>query len=142
MPLKKPLKIFLVNDNAFCIAMEQQLLFHYGYADISVFTSSSSCFNSLALQPDVILLDVTMESDGMGILKKIKNTNPDIYVVVLSFAEENATAEIALQLGAFDFIIREENPGEKMNKVLLKIEQIQSMLGDNSGSIFKRPGTN
>lgn len=137
MTFKKPLKIFLVNDNAFCLAMEHQLLLHHGHQDITVFTSSSGCFESLGQRPDVILLDINMELDGISVLKRIKKSNPDIYVVILSCADENVPAATALQQGAFDVVLREDKPGDKLNKVLLKIVQIQSMLGNNSGSVFK-----
>ncbi len=125
-------KIFLLNDNLFSLALEQQQLENYGYTDITSFTSSSDCISSFASEPDVILLHNSIESgQGQEILKRIKRSNPHIYVVITSSSNDKDIADGSLRHGAFDFVLGEDIQKDKLKMVLLRIMQIQSMLNNN-----------
>lgn len=130
--LNNRLKIFLLNDNLFSLAMEQQLLENYGYTDITSFTNSRECINSFGNEPDVILLHKSIESgSGLEILKHIKTSNPHIYVVITSSSNDKGIADGSLQHGAFDFVLGEDKQKDKLRQVLLRISQIQSVLYNN-----------
>jgi len=69
--------------------------------------------------PDLILLDIWMPGiDGLETLKKIKQTQPQQLVVMMSGHGSIETAVKATRLGAFDFI---EKP-LSLEKVLLSIQ--------------------
>ncbi len=56
-------------------------------------------------KPGLILLDIWMaQADGIGLLKEIKNKEPDINVVMISGHGNIHTAVTATKFGAFDFI--------------------------------------
>ena len=56
-------------------------------------------------KPELVLLDIWMpQVDGIGLLKEIKNQEPDINVVMVSGHGNIHTAVTATKYGAFDFI--------------------------------------
>lgn len=57
------------------------------------------------LEPDLITLDVEMpEMDGIETLVRLKETAPDVGVVMVSSLTQADTTMKALELGAFDFV--------------------------------------
>jgi DNA-binding NtrC family response regulator len=129
------LKIFLVDDDPFCLNLYQQYLNSIRYDDITCFNNGPDCLNFLIQQPDIIFLDHGMDNlSGLEVLKKIKRFNPDIYVVFLSGQENIATAVSALKYGAFDYIVKGDEQLENIAKVLGKVSEIKELLK------VKRPG--
>ena len=56
-------------------------------------------------KPGLVLLDIWMpQTDGIGLLKEIKNKEPDINVVMISGHGNIHTAVTATKAGAFDFL--------------------------------------
>ncbi len=54
---------------------------------------------------DVVLLDIRMpDTDGISVLREIKNRNPDIEVAMVTAYASVDTAGNALRLGAFDYL--------------------------------------
>jgi polysaccharide export outer membrane protein len=132
-------KIFLVDDDAFCLNVYRRHLAKLGYNNISVFENGSDCLNNLTENPDIIFLDHGMsELTGIEVLKRIKRFNPDIYVVFLSGQEHIETAVNALKYGAFDYIVKGEMELDNMTKVLAKIAEIREMLRKSNPNTFKR----
>ncbi|BAV06893.1 polysaccharide export outer membrane protein [Filimonas lacunae] len=139
METSNPVKIFLVDDDAFCLHVYQQHLTKLGYSNLSLFESGADCLHHLTENPDIIFLDHGMrELTGIDVLKKIKRFNPDIYVVFLSGQEHIETAVSALKYGAFDYIVKGELDLENMTKVLAKIAEVREMLRKNNPNSFRR----
>lgn len=129
MKANKPFKIFIVDDDLFCLNIYEQHLHNMGYFDISLFESGTSCLNNLTKQPDIIFLDHGMDAlNGEEVLKKIKRSNPNIYVVFISGKEDLETAVNSLRYGAFDYIVKGQNDGKRIEQVLERIHQIKEML--------------
>jgi len=63
-------------------------------------------------KPSLVILDVKMpDIDGMEVLKQIKDTCPQLPVIVLTGAGTHRIAAEALKLGAADFIVKPINAG-------------------------------
>lgn len=117
------LKIFVVDDDEFCLSLYEQQIYSLGYTDVSTFKNGNECIESLSFKPDIILLDHGMENfNGYEVLKKIKKVNPDIYVVILSGQEDLALISDALHFGAFDFIVKSNKDIVNIQSVFEKIE--------------------
>ena len=92
------MKIFLVDDDDFCLTLYEQQLYSLGYPQVRTFKNGYDCLNNLCESPDIILLDYGMENfDGFEVLKKIKKINPDIYVVIISGQEDFSLITKTLQ---------------------------------------------
>lgn len=54
--------------------------------------------------PDVVVLDLRMPGiDGMEVLRKVRQTNPDVRIVILTGHGTEVTEEEAKKLGAFHY---------------------------------------
>jgi len=58
--------------------------------------------------PDLILLDLRIpgEMDGIGLLKEIKTTRPEIQVIILTAYGNIGSAVEAIKLGAYDYLAK------------------------------------
>jgi DNA-binding NarL/FixJ family response regulator len=73
------------------------------------------------LRPDIMILDISLNGpDGIEILKNIRNTDPDLPVLVLSMHDEAIYAERALRARANGYIMKQE----ATEKVLVAVRRI------------------
>jgi DNA-binding NtrC family response regulator len=58
-------------------------------------------------RPDLILLDIGLpDISGMDLLKKVRETEPDITVIMVTAVDEVKTVVEALKLGAYDYLVK------------------------------------
>lgn len=71
---------------------------------------SASAMSSIqALQPDVILVDISLKNEsGLELVKTLKNQYPDLAVIVISMHDEALYAERALHAGARGYVMKRE----------------------------------
>lgn len=132
-------KIFLVDDDAFSLALYEQSLRNLGYQSIRTFGNGTDCLNALIEKPQVIFLDHNMDNlSGFEVLKKIKRFDPNIYVVMVSGQENMQQALDSLRFGAFDYLIKGDNEVEKMHSVLTRIDRIQEILKKKNPNFFNK----
>ena len=135
----KKFKIFLVDDDPFCLSLYEQHLVNLGHSDVTTFDNGTDCLNSLTDTPDIIFLDHNMDVlTGFELLKKIKRFNPNLYVVMISGQDNMKTAVDALKYGAFDYIIKGDREEEKIEDVLKRITEIQHELKKSRHSLLKK----
>src|ERR1043165_152139 len=83
-------KVFVVDDSEFESSMLQDYLTTNTMHKVQVFGTGEECINHLVEEPDVIVLDYTLNSikenaaDGAQILTSIKKIDPSIHVIMLS----------------------------------------------------------
>lgn len=59
------------------------------------------------LHPDVLLLDLSMpDLDGIAVTRKVKESQPDLYVMILTLHEDEALLRTALKAGASGYILK------------------------------------
>jgi DNA-binding NtrC family response regulator len=128
-------RIFIVDDNQLTLAVYQKYLYNLGYTNVLVFENGTDCLNSITQQPDVIFLDYNIESaNGLDVLKGIKESNPNIYVVFISGQKDVQTAITSLHFGAYDYIVKGENDTNRIKEVLDKINERRHLQIMNSKS--------
>ncbi|MBN2009868.1 response regulator [candidate division KSB1 bacterium] len=77
-------------------------------------------------QIDLTFLDVKLPGkDGVEILKAIKDTTPDITVIMISGHATVQTAEQTLKIGAFDYIKKPLNL-EKVEEIICYVDLLHS----------------
>ena len=82
-------------------------------------SGAEGILSARSFRPDVVLLDVWMPGeDGLVVLEKLKRSDPELVVVVMSGHGSVETAVRAIKLGAFDFL---EKPLH-IDKLLLMLE--------------------
>lgn len=122
MSVRNTLKLFLVDDDVFCLNLYQQFLNKLGYEDISCFSGGQDCLDSLNLHPDIIFLDYNMEGlNGISVLQSIRVFDKNITVVFISGQENVEVAVDALKYGAFDYIVKSKITPETLKNTIDRI---------------------
>jgi len=74
----------------------------------------------------LVILDIMMKDmDGFEVLKKIRESNPEVPVMFLSARQEEYDKVLGLGLGAEDYVTKPFSPGELMARVKVQLRRIQ-----------------
>jgi DNA-binding NarL/FixJ family response regulator len=72
-------------------------------------TEADAMAATARLQPDVVIVDITLETgSGLELLKNLKAAHPQVRTLVLSMHDESLYAERALHAGARGYIMKRE----------------------------------
>jgi DNA-binding NtrC family response regulator len=86
---------------------------------------------SAAKRYDIMLIDVKMpEMDGLTLLKKIKETDADTAVVMMTAHGDIRDAVEAMKLGAYDYLLKPFDL-EELNLNIEKLVQLQTLAMEN-----------
>lgn len=119
---------FIVDDDPFVGLIYKKHLSNLGYTNLHHFQSGVECLDNLHLNPQVVLLDHQMSQvNGFEVLKKIKRSNPDTAVIMVSGQEDMATALNALKYGAFDYIIKDNTETSRIENALGRLAKLRSL---------------
>jgi DNA-binding NtrC family response regulator len=125
---KEAFKIFILDDDVWYGSM----LYHYLSLNpeyvVKRFDSTTKFFAHLHENPDVITLDYSLpDSDGATVLKRIKEVNKDIQVVIISGQEDVGTAINLLKNGAFDYIVKDDDTKDRLWNTILHLKEISGL---------------
>ena len=104
---RKGAKIFIVDDE---LDMTENLVELFGEAGHETLVETDSTKAAAAIKqemPDLVITDLRMPGlDGMGLLEKIKASQPDLPVIVLTGYASVDSAVEAMQKGASDYLAK------------------------------------
>ena len=133
MKNENKIKLFLVDDDAlFLKSLEIEFLQH-GDFSIETFTTGELCLENLSQNPDVIILDYHLDGidknamNGIEALDKIKASNPNIPVIMLSSQDKIEVAVNCIHHKAFDYIVKSETAFMRLQKTIETIFQYKKM---------------
>jgi len=112
--------------------MEIEFLQH-GDFTIETFATGERCLENLSGNPDVIILDYHLDGidktamNGVETLDKIKATNPDIAVVMLSSQDKIDVAINCMHHRAFDYVVKSETAFHRLQKIITAIFSYKKM---------------
>ncbi|MDZ7698824.1 MAG: sigma-54 dependent transcriptional regulator [Deltaproteobacteria bacterium] len=110
--------ILVVDDEASILQSLEGILSDEGYEPVCVKSGSEALEKIEESIPDLILLDIWMpELDGIETLKRLKQSYPQVEVLMMSGHGNIETAVKATKMGAYDFI---EKP-LSLEKLLLSV---------------------
>lgn len=122
------LKIFILEDDTWYGSMLQHYLSLNPDFEVKRFESAKEFFSKLHELPDVVTLDYSMpDMDGDLVLKKIKDSYPNIQVIIISGQEDVGTAINLLKSGAFDYIVKDEDTKDHVWKSLMHLSEINGL---------------
>ena len=120
--------ILVVDDKEPICHLISELLEDIGF-DTRIATSSQECLKSFRKEmPSLVILDIWLHDpsmDGLQILDHLKQTNPEVPVVIMSGHGTIEIAVQAMQRGAVDFIEKPINVGRLTNVVRNVMELVQ-----------------
>jgi DNA-binding NarL/FixJ family response regulator len=104
-------RVFLVDDHP--LVREHLRALIAREADLAVCGEAEDAPSALALireqVPDLVILDISLKrSNGLELIKSLKELRPNLPVLVLSMHDEMLYAERSLRAGAMGYITKEE----------------------------------
>ncbi len=117
-------KIFVVEDDElFAKILKHHLSLNSEY-EVEIFTKGKTCLENLYKNPSVITLDYYLpDISGMDMLKKIKEFNPDLPVVIVSGQQDISTAVELLRRGVYDYILKDEDTKTRLWNIMKNIRE-------------------
>src|ERR1035437_7668921 len=127
------IKLFLVDDDAFFLkSLEIDFLERADFS-IETYSSGELCIDNLSHCPDIIVLDYYLDSidktamNGLETLDKIKASNPNIPVVMLSSQDKIDVAIECMHHKAFDYVVKSETAFMRLQKIITSIFRFKKM---------------
>jgi len=116
------IRLMIVDDHEI-VRMGMRALFELE-PDISVVGEASNGAEAVAkvgvLDPQVILMDVRMPNmNGVEACRDIKNTHPNVYVLMITSHDDAKAAEDSLLAGASGYLIKNANRAELLKAIRL-----------------------
>src|SRR5580693_7890250 len=121
-------KVFIVEDDMWYGSMLEHYLTLNPEYEVKRFESPGDFFAHLHEVPDVVTLDYSLpDSDGTEVLRKIKEFNPEVRVIIISGQEDVATAINLLKNGAFDYIVKDDDTKDRLWNSILHLREISDL---------------
>ena len=112
-------KVLLIDDEPW-ILKDMEMLIDWGKFNFEVIAkitdSDQAIYMIKKYQPELIICDIRMPGlNGIELMKKVKKRFKDIFVVFVSAYSEFNYAKQAIELGAFDYILKPTDESELSN---------------------------
>lgn len=118
------IKLFLVDDDVvFLKLLEIEFLEHADF-DIETYVTGELCLENLSNNPDFIVLDYFLDGidktakNGIDILDKILEINPEIPVIMLSCQDKIEVAVDCMHHKAVDYVVKSETSFIRLKKII------------------------
>ena len=117
-----PSRVLVVDDERLIRWSLEQTLEKLGY-DVETAEDGARAVAAVREEsPDVLLLDLKLpDTDGIQVLRQVKESHPDIQVIIMTAYADVGTAVEAMRLGAYDYIAKPidfENLGVTLRNAL------------------------
>jgi len=134
-------KVLIVEDDATQARLVQALVAHAGLTTVGTAPTAPAALE-LAPEADLILLDYRLEGDrtGLDVLREIRRRGLQALVVMMTGHGSERVAAEALQLGANDYIIKDEAFAQLLPEVLarvVRVREIERALADAQQSLIR-----
>jgi len=119
---EKPFKIFVVEDSEWYNRLLVHTLSLNPDFEIKSFFNGKDFLNSLIEAPDIITLDYRLpDFTGMELLKRIREENSDVQVILISEQEDINTVVNLLKMGAYDYISKSDDIKDRLTNTVKNI---------------------
>ena len=121
------LKIFVVEDDEWYNRLLVHTLSLNVDYEVKGFSSAGEFLKCLHESPDIVTLDYRLpDMNGLHLLKKIKEENSEVQVILISGQNDIETAVSLLKLGVYDYIVKTDDIRERL---LLTVQNIRNGIG-------------
>ena len=106
-------RVLIVDDEEIVVRSCLRALADSGYRTEAVQSGAEALAKIADGAYDVLVLDIMMpKMDGIEVLRRVKETHPDVEVVMITGLSQIETAVSAMKLGAFDYLSKPFDPDE------------------------------
>ncbi len=122
MKFSNTIKFFIVFNDSFSRLLYHQYLVKLGFKNNILIENAEDCLKKLDLEPDVIFMDCGMTPmSGLDALKIIKDTYPDMHVLLYECPNKKQLMQEALNHGAAAVIPKGDQDLEMLRLAVEKI---------------------
>jgi two-component system, NtrC family, response regulator AtoC len=119
-----PLKIFIVEDDSIYGKMLKYHLSLNPDNEVHLFDTGTEFLKNIYKNPSIISLDFRLpDISGFDVIKKIKEFNPDLPIIIVSGQEDVSTAVELLKVGVYDYIVKDEDTKERLWNIIKNIRE-------------------
>lgn len=119
-----PLRIFVVEDNEWYNKLLVHNLSLNPEFAIESFTNGRDCLENLHRAPDIVTLDYRLpDMSGIDVLRKIKQENEAIQVILISEQKDIEVVVDLLKEGAYDYIVKSNDIKERLHNTIHNIQK-------------------
>jgi two-component system, OmpR family, response regulator len=133
MSIERKIKLFLVDDDAlFLKSLEIDFMENGGY-EVETFSTGEQCLRNIAYNPDIIVLDYHLDSivgnamNGIAILDQLKESHPNIPVVMLSSQDNIEIAVKCIHHKAYDYVVKSETCFLRLENIIASYFSTQTL---------------
>ena len=128
MKNKEAFKIFILEDDTWYGSMLHHSLSLNPEYEVKRFETSAAFFAAIHENPTVVTLDYSLpDCDGSEVLRRIKEYNKDIQVIIISGQDDVATAINLLKSGAFDYIVKDDETRDRLWNSIQHLKEIAGL---------------
>lgn len=117
------IKVFIVEDDEFFGQLVMQSIQEHEDIDAHLYKDTQSFLRALPQSPEIVIADYDLpDGNGLELLKKIEEANPEISTIILSGQKTLEVVVDAYKLGAKSYIIKNENALVELNHNLKNLK--------------------
>jgi two-component system nitrogen regulation response regulator GlnG len=125
---QKRAQVLIVDDDQDIAQMLAALMKKEGLASLVAYNGETALQMVPVRAPDLMLVDVTMPGiDGMEVLKRVKETNPCLPVIMITAYAAIPTSVAAMRAGAFDYLPKPFDHAEVIRVVRAALTERQRL---------------
>ncbi len=103
-------RVLVVDDEPDSVELLQEFLTGKGYEVVTASNGEEALRKVKEERPHLVLLDVRMPGmNGLDVLRKVREFDQEVGVIMVTAVNEEDTGRDALKLGAFDYIVKPLN---------------------------------
>lgn len=126
--MEMPFRIYVVEDDDWYRELLNYNLELNPDYEVKSFQNGSDFLKKLHEKPDVVTLDYRLpDMEGAEVLRKIKDFDPDIEVIVISGQDNIETAVNLLKAGAYDYLVKTQDIRDRLLNVVNNIRKNNSL---------------
>ncbi|MBL4654853.1 MAG: response regulator [Bacteroidia bacterium] len=116
--------VFIADDEKFALEVMKEHLSANPDFNIKTFDTGEECLKSLDENPDFIVLDYYLDlvnpdaMNGLDVMKKIKEFNPKIEVIMLTGQDDSSLVFQIVNEGALDYVMKDEDAFSNVEKII------------------------
>jgi DNA-binding NtrC family response regulator len=119
---ERPVKIYVVEDNEWYNKLLVHTLSLNPDYEIKSFFNARDFLNCLHESPDIVTLDYRLpDISGLEVLKRIRQENADVQVILISEQEDINMVVTLLKLGAYDYIAKSDDIKDRLLNTILNL---------------------
>lgn len=129
------MKIFIVDDERIIRVSLADELKEIGYSVWEFANASAALLKFNEIEPKIIITDLNMPGlNGIDFLKKIKEINNNIYIILMTGYSTVLSAVEAMKSGAYDYITKPFDNG----KIVITVNHIKELINIKNENKFLR----